>query len=83
MSFDGKIDCSFESVKNLLSKGVSIQQLKKQKELRSKKLLLNKMSFSNVCPKKVRYEHKNFWVGSELNLTRYMGIEYEAHAHDF
>ena len=41
------------------------------------------MSFSNVSAKKVKYETSNFWVGDELNLTRYMGMKYVPHAHDF
>ena len=60
----------------MLKKGVSIEQLKRSKEFINQKLLLNKMSFSNVVPKKHKFEHAKFTHGLEFNLDRYLGLRY-------
>lgn len=60
-----------------MRKGVSIETLKRSKEFTHKKIALNKDCFSNVCPKKVKYEHKLFSSGMEFNLDRYMKLQFK------
>ena len=62
----------------MLRRGVSIEQLKRNKEFIDQKPLLNKMSFSssNVQPRKIKFEHNKFTHGLEFNLDRYIGLRY-------
>ena len=41
------------------------------------------MSFTNVFPKRIKFEHNTFWHGRHLNLARYEGMRYAEHYNDF